>query len=414
MDTDGTMNPSATSWQRTLTIVFGAQLITAVGFSSMFPFLPLYVHELGSVTGSSEELLTGLVFSAQAFTMMIASPLWGGLADRHGRKLMVERAMFGGALVLFLMAFARSAEELVVLRAVQGTVTGTIGASNALVAAVVPRDRTGFAMGLLHMAMGAGVALGPVIGGVIADVFGYAAAFYVTAVLLFIAGLMVWLGVHEDFTPPTRDGRPSLQWLAHWRSILAVPPVLATYGLRFINQLGRMVFLPVLPLFIQTLPLSSVGVNTYTGLVVGISSASTTLSTVYLGRLGDRTSHRQVLLACTLFSFVLYSVQSLVNEGWQLLVGQALAGVALGGIVPAVSALLAHYTLSGDEGTVYGLDNAITSGARAVAPLLGVGVAAAWGLRSVFVTAALLYLAATVLAGWGLPQREDKGSERLA
>jgi MFS transporter, DHA1 family, multidrug resistance protein len=148
-------------WQKTLYIMFFAQLMTGVGFSSIFPFLPLYVQELGSSTGLSTELLAGLVFSGQSFTMMLAAPIWGSLADRFGRKLMVERALFGGAIILFLMAFVRSAEELVFLRALQGLVTGTVAAANALVASQAPRERSGYAMGLLQVAMGAGIALGP-------------------------------------------------------------------------------------------------------------------------------------------------------------------------------------------------------------------------------------------------------------
>jgi len=119
---------AATPWRRTLYIMVFCQVITSIGFSSIFPFLPLYVKSLGSVTDLGTEVLSGLVFSSQALTMMIASPIWGALADRWGRKLMVERAMFGGAVLLGLMAFVRSAEELVLLRAVQGLVTGTIGA----------------------------------------------------------------------------------------------------------------------------------------------------------------------------------------------------------------------------------------------------------------------------------------------
>lgn len=178
-------------WQRTLLIVFFAQLMTAVGFSSIFPFLPLYVESLGSTTNLSIEFLAGMVFSAQAITMMIASPFWGALADRYGRKLMVERSMFGGAVLLLLMAFVTSAEQLVVLRAIQGLITGTLAAANALIAAEVPRENTGYAMGLLQVGLGSGVALGPIIGGSIADAYGYSAAFFVTAALLLIAGITV-------------------------------------------------------------------------------------------------------------------------------------------------------------------------------------------------------------------------------
>ena len=91
--------------------MFFAQMITAVGFSTIFPFLPLYVKDLGSNTGLSLELLAGLVYSGQAFAMMIASPFWGAIADRYGRKLMVERTMFGGSVILLMMAFVQTAEQ---------------------------------------------------------------------------------------------------------------------------------------------------------------------------------------------------------------------------------------------------------------------------------------------------------------
>ena len=145
--------------------MFFAQVMTGVGFSSIFPFLPLYVQELGSAWGLSIDLLAGLVFSGQAFTMMLTAPLWGSIADRFGRKLMVERAMFGGVIILGMMAFARSGEDLVILRAVQGMITGTVAAVNALVAATAPREHAGYAMGFTQVGLGAGVALGPMIGG---------------------------------------------------------------------------------------------------------------------------------------------------------------------------------------------------------------------------------------------------------
>ena len=102
---------------------------------------------------------------------------------------------------------------------------------------------------------------------------------------------------------------------------------------------------------------------------------------------------------CSVFFFL----QSLVREGWQLLVLQVLAGVALGGIVPGISALLAQFTHRGEEGAVYGLDNAIVSGARALGPMLGVGIGMWLGLRAVFTAAGVLYLLAGVLAAWRLP-----------
>jgi MFS transporter, DHA1 family, multidrug resistance protein len=393
----------AARWQKTLYVMFFAQLMTAVGFSSIFPFLPLYVQDLGAVSDLSIELLAGLVFSGQAFTMMVAAPFWGSLADRYGRKLMVERALFGGAVILFLMAFARSAEELVILRAIQGLITGSVAAANALVAAQAPRERAGYAMGLLTVSMGAGVALGPLIGGVIADAFGYSAAFYVTGALLFLAGVIVFFGIQETFVRPTPQPGKRNGILGSWWSILTARGVGAAYSMRFIGHLAGSLILPVAPLFIQSLMSETASVNTTTGLVVGVSSATTTASAIYMGRLGDRIGHRRIIIVCSIAASVFYIVQWRVTAAWHLLVLQALVGVAVGGIVPSISALLARFTYPGQEGAVFGLDNSITSGARSVSPMIGAAVAHAVSLRTTFLAAAVLYLALTLVASRRLP-----------
>jgi DHA1 family multidrug resistance protein-like MFS transporter len=396
--------PAATSWRKTLYIMVFCQVITSIGFSSIFPFLPLYVKSLGSVTSLGTQMLSGLVFSSQALTMMIASPIWGALADRWGRKLMVERAMFGGALLLGLMAFVRSAEELVLLRAIQGMITGTIGAANALVASVVPRERSGFAMGLLQVGLGAGVGLGPIIGGAVADAFGYRAAFYVTSALLAVAGVIVAIGVQEDFVAPAKAGSRKPGFWREWRHILAAPGVVATYALRFMDALSRMAFIPILPLFALELMAQASQVNSFTGLVIGSASAAAAVFSVFFGRLGDRTGHRPIVIACALGGFGSFLLQAWVGSGWQFLLLHLVAGVAHGGIVTGVTALLARYTQCGEEGAVYGLDNSINSGARALAPMIGVSIAMWLGLRAVFGAISILYLAAAILALWGLPR----------
>jgi DHA1 family multidrug resistance protein-like MFS transporter len=175
--------------------------------------------------------------------------------------------------------------------------------------------------------------------------------------------------------------------------------------MRFLTQLGRMMILPVMPLLIAVLLAEArIGVNTFTGLVIGIASATTTASAVYLGRLGDRIGHRRIVTICAALAAGLYALQSLVTAGWQLLVLQALVGIALGGVIPTVGALLAGYTRPGIEGTVYGLDNTIISGARAVAPLAGSAVALGLGLRATFIATAVVFVGVALLAAWKLPE----------
>jgi DHA1 family multidrug resistance protein-like MFS transporter len=391
------------TWQRTLYILFFAQLMVAVGFASIFPFLPLYVGQLGSSTGRSIEFLSGMVYSAQAFTMMLASPIWGALADRYGRKIMVERSMFGGAITLLLMSFAASAEQLVVLRAIQGMITGTISATSALQASVTPRQHMGYAMGMLQVGFGTGIAVGPLIGGAVADLFGYSVVFYLTAAMLFLAGVTAHWGIQEKFTPVKSDRGERVSFLQAARRMLGTAGVKMTFVIRFLTSMGRMMIFPIIPLFIATLLVDTTKLNTFTGLVLGVAAGSTTISSVFLGRLGDRIGYRRVLISAMAVMAGLYVLQGYVTAGWQLLVLQVAVGVALGGVLPIVSALLANYIKAGGEGAVFGLDNSINAAGRTVAPLLGAAIATAWDYTTVFVGTGVVFMISTILAIWGLP-----------
>lgn len=393
-------------WQRTLHIAFFGQLVSAAGFSLIFPFLPLYVKELGTTTGLSLEFWAGMAISSQAITMMLASPLWGALADRYGRKIMLERAMFGGAVVMVLMAFVRSAEELVVLRALQGVITGTIAASNALVAAEAPRDRLGYAMALLQVGLWSGVAVGPLLGGVMADGWGFRSPFIVTGALLLASGVLIWRGVHEDFAPPAAQIDRRGGMLARWREILRLPGVSVTYSLRFLANVGQMLIQPIAPLFIQSLLAPGAPVGTVTGVIAGLVSASSIVSALYVSRVTDRVGARRVLRISLLGAGLFFLPQAFVTGIWQLILLQTLMGIALGGITPTLSALLGRYAQAGEEGAVYGLDNSISSAARAAAPMLGAGIAVWFDLRAAFAASAAIFLLATALASIGLPARK--------
>lgn len=399
-------------WQRTLYIMFIAQIFTSIGFSVIFPFLPLYIKTLDSTMGFSVEFLAGLVFSAQGFMMMLASPVWGVLADRFGRKLMVERALFGGAIILLLMAFVTSAEQLIVLRALQGAITGTVGAASALIASVVPRKRAGYAMGLYQFGIWSGVAVGPILGGLIADAFGYSAAFYVTASLLFIAGLLVYFGVQAEGAKNNEKGENRKSFLQEWKDVLSSTGVMLTFLLRFFAQLGRMLVFPFVPLFLEMLLQGTAHLNTFTGLVTTIGSAAASLSTLLLGRLGDRVGYRLIVILCTLSAAIFYLLQSFSTNGWQLLILQGLIGITIGGLFPSISALLANYTPHGEEGAVYGLDNSITAGARAIAPMLGSTVVMLFTLRTTFMATALLFMFTAAIALFFLPKRKAEAAHQ--
>ena len=398
-------------WRRNLTIIWVTQLVAISGFSIVFPFLPYYVQELGVTDLRDVELWSGVLFATQAVTMAIFAPIWGTLSDRYGRKLMVQRAMFGGAVTLAAMGFVQDVWQLAVLRAVQGMLTGTVSAATTLVASSAPRKRSGYALGLLQMAVWSGASVGPLLGGLVADTWGYRAAFWVTGVLLFVAGLAVWRFVEEDFVPPARDKDKSGG--GFWDGVKLVihqRPLVSLFSIRFIVRLGIRLIGPVLPLFVQSLVPPAARLATITGLISGVQAGTSAIGAVTLGRASDRIGYRRVLLACTVAAVILYVPQFFVTTVWQLLILQGAVGLVMSGVLASISALLATLAPEGRQGAVYGVDASVVSAANAVGPMLGASVAAAIGLRAPFLlTAGTLALAAGLVVAL-IPRNEQEKS----
>jgi DHA1 family multidrug resistance protein-like MFS transporter len=395
-------------WQRNLYVIWVAELVAIAGFSVTLPFMPYYVQELGVTDLAQVEMWSALLVTGQAITMAIFAPLWGSLADRYGRKLMVERAMFGGAMLLSAMGFVRNVHQLAILRTLQGCVTGTVPAAITLVASTVPRRRSGYALGLLQMAIYSGASVGPLLGGLVADAFGYRAAFWVTAALLFAAGLSVFFLVEEQFKP-SRHGQDSpaggvgsKSARGFWQGmalVLRSRALLVLLGTRVVMRFGSGIMGPMLPLFVQSLMSDGERVASVTGLTTGVGAATAALGAVALGRVGDRIGHRRVLVACALGAAALYAPQFFVATPTELLILQGAAGIAMGGILASVSATLANLAPEGRQGVVYGLDTSAVSMANAVAPMVGAAIAAGLGLRFIFIcTTGIFALAALGMA----------------
>jgi DHA1 family multidrug resistance protein-like MFS transporter len=403
------------SWRRNLYAVWFAELVAIVGFTVVMPILPLYVRELG-VQGEREvSLWAGLIFSSQAATMAIFAPVWGALSDRYGRKVMVERAMFSGALLIGLMGWAQNVQQLVLLRALQGMLTGTVTAATALVATVAPRKQSGYALGLLQMAIFTGASVGPLLGGVVADTFGFRMTFLITGALLFLAALAVLIFVQEPHPavsleneqPRADEERRTLRrrvWM-YLAPVLGSAPLLGVLGVRLLMRLAARLTGPTLPLFIEAISPLDARVASITGLVSGVGALFAALGGMGLGRLSDRIGYRRILMACAMLSVVCYVPQYFVSHPLWLLPLQAGTGLAMGGILASISASLATLSPMGQEGIVYGVDASVVSVANAIGPMTGSAVAAWLGLRVPFLAAAGIFVLAGVAAFRWIPQR---------
>ncbi len=200
------------SWQKNLCAVFVAELLVMAGFSFVFPFMPLFIEKLGNFTSQEAAFWAGIAEGVNGFAMFLSAPLWGIMADRSGRKPMVLRSMFGSAVTVGLFALSPNVTFLISMRFIQGALSGTIAAASALVASITPKDKMPFAMGLLMTAVYVGTSIGPLLGGMAADSFGYTTTFLITAGLLLTGGLIVLFLVKEEFKRPAQGNRRTGQW----------------------------------------------------------------------------------------------------------------------------------------------------------------------------------------------------------
>lgn len=397
------------TWQRNLYSLCAAEFVALAGLSVVFPFLPYYVQELG-VTGLEQvEFWSGALLTAVGVAMAIFSPIWGSLADRYGRKLMVERALFGGALIVAAAGFVQNVQQLLVLQFLLGCLAGTVPAAATLVASSAPRERAGHALGLFQMAAFSGMSAGPLVGGVVADVFGYRPAFLAVGGLSLLAGITVLVLVRED-PGPAHPG-PEVRQDGFWRgarTVFRTRGLLAVLGSELLLRLAARMMWPVLPLFVQTLVSSQARVASVVGFIFGLTATGNAAGAVLLGRASDRLGYRTVLLACALGLILVYIPQFFVVTPFQLLILQAAAGVAMGGSLATIGALLAHLSPEGRQGVVFGLDASAVSVANALAPFTGVGVAMGLGLRAPFLLAAGVYGVAALIVLCGIRRRQPE------
>lgn len=159
---------------------------------------------------------SGLVFSITFLFSAIASPFWGGLADRKGRKIMLLRSALGMAIIMLLMGVAQNVWQFLILRALLGLLGGFIPNANALIATQIPRQKSGWALGTLSTGGVSGALLGPLAGGLLADHYGLRPVFFITASVLFLCFLVTLICIRENFTPVAkRDAaRPGCAGLA--------------------------------------------------------------------------------------------------------------------------------------------------------------------------------------------------------
>lgn len=386
------------SWKRTFYVAWVAQILSISGFSFVFPFMPLYIRELGVQNDADVVHWAGVANAATAVTMALCAPLWGSLADRFGRKAMVLRSMLGGAVVLGLMGYCQNVGQLVFCRFLQGVLTGTVTASVALVASVTPRERSGYTLGMMYAAVLVGVAFGPLLGGWLTETYGFRLAFVLAGVLVLAGGLLVQVFAEETFVAPTpaQGDAPGT-----FREVLSSGGFLAAVFALFTIQLATSAPSPVFPLFVEQIQGTREKLKLVTGIVISVGGFSAALSAAFFGRFSDAWGHKRVLVATTLFAGGISVLHAFVANIWQLGGLRLLLGLGAAGMMPAANAIIRDITHEKNLGKAYGVTSCLSCLGMALGPLAGAYLAGSrMGLRSPFVMTGLVLAVAATLVLW--------------
>jgi DHA1 family multidrug resistance protein-like MFS transporter len=391
-----------------------AEFLAIMGFSSSFPIWSYFIQELG-VDENAVARWSGIIISAAAISMGIMGPIWGAISDRHGRKVMVMRAMFGGGIIIGLMGFSQTVQQLALLRLIQGAFTGTVAAATALIASNAPKDKLGATLGQLQLAIFLGQAFGPTTGGFFADLWGYRATFWITSIYLISAGLIILIFVQEDFEPlESVHKEPLLLRLKKDFSLLFTGSMLTlVLGLRFALRIGFRMNSPVLPLIVQELLPAGRLLGSATGLLSTISGASSAIAAPVLGRIADRTGGKLLLVLSAFSAAAGMLVQALAASYSVLIFAQILLGVGIGGTLSIISAYISSLAPKGRTGAVFGLDTVVVSLSSAVGPTLGGWISDTIARRAPLYFGAIFMFLAGV-ASHSLPSRTEIESVEVA
>ncbi len=392
------------SWKVNLISVWFGCFFTGLAISQILPFLPLYVSQLGVSSHEALSMWSGLTFSVTFLVSAIVSPMWGSLADRKGRKLMLLRASLGMAIAILLQAFATNVWQLFLLRALMGLTSGYIPNAMALVASQVPRERSGWAISTLSTAQISGVIGGPLMGGFLADHVGLRAVFLITAVLL-VVSFLVTLFLIKEGVRPTVSKAERLSGRAVFASLPYPGLMISLFITTMVIQLCNGSVGPILALFIQSMAPESNNIAFLSGMIAAVPGISALMSAPRLGKLGDRIGTGRILMATLIVAVVLFFAMSFVTTPLQLGVLRFLLGFADGAMLPAVQTLLIKYSSDRVTGRIFGYNQSFMYLGNVAGPLMGAAVSAMAGFRWVFAATAVVVLVNILQLAWTMRQR---------
>ena len=377
------MNSPLESWRKTLYIIWASQFIAMMGMSLVVPFLPFYIRSLGVSDSAEVAQWSGLVFAGPFLPAFFLTPVWGYLGDRYGRKMMTVRAIFGLALSQVLIGIAPNVETLFFFRMVQGAISGFLASALALVSANTPREKSGYAIGLLQTATSSGNVIGPLVGGSLADAFGYRPIFFIVGGLCTIAGLFVMQFVKETVTV-SDDHKPKHTLASNYKYAIHSKPIRIALAIILLSQVAVFLVQPIFALFVDSLASTDKYLATMAGAIFSITGLFTVISAPWWGKRNDAKSYKKNLSFAIFGAGIAFGLQGAVTDIYQLAFVRAALGFCIGGMLPTLYSYVNKNSSLERRGGIMGIASSMNILANLVGAPFGGFLGAQFGFRTVF------------------------------
>ncbi len=362
---------SKANWKVNLPVLWLGVFLACASFSSCIPFLPVYLLKELQVEQEQVRFWSGLVYAITFLGSSLMAPCWGALADRVGQRKMAIRAGFGLALTYWLTGICQNEYQLFLVRALCGLISGFVPAAMSLVSSTLPQERLGWGMGLMQTAAASGSITGPLLGGYLSSWFGMRMSFFVGAVFLSVATMLVVFLVHD--VPLSKERQRQALHLFHDLGLaLRNRELVYTMAMFFTVQSCVMLVQPLITLYVgQLMGRMDDAAIKMAGVVFSLAGIAGILAAPFWGKRGQRFGYMRIFCLVCLGAGLVDLCQVAVSSVGQFALVQFTYGLFLAGAVPSINANVATITGKEERGKAFGLLTSAQQMGGVAGPILG-------------------------------------------
>ncbi|MGN1280995.1 MAG: MFS transporter [Succinivibrio sp.] len=379
------------NWKILLSLMVAFALMMSSSYTMLIPFLPIYMKvELGATT-ENVGMWSGITYAITFAISAFVSPIWGKLSDRMGKKPMIIRSSVLIALTYFLGGIVTTPLELFLVRAFQGIAAGLWPACLVMVSAYVPKSRLGLSMGLMQSANICGGIIGPLLGGVLATVFGMRNSFFVGSAALSLITITTLLFIKE---PPEKTSSEEARTHSSmsYLDLLKDKNVLILLFCVCITNLVILQIQPIVSLYVEQLSQDGSDSVLLTGVILSLGGIAGAMASPIWGKIGQNRGFFKTTTAAFVSAGLLICLQGLPNELVIFAIMQFVCGLGFSGIFPSANSIMVLLTPPKARGIGFGSLFSAQMIGGALGPVIGGVLASFISYRTVYLFSGSLLL----------------------